>query len=191
MKRWVYFPLTQVEITEQMTRHEKADQNFYVTANMVMNLATRAREIFEGSEVDEKRQLLDLVFQNLQMKDGSLSFSVREPFLTMLDFKNRPKEWGRVDSNQRRRESGDLQSWAGQLSPFVNNAYQSNTKDIICCILLVIFIFNGQFLSLAVPPVSQGTPHPLLKKTWITKGEMIPLLKETWITTRFEFRYSR
>jgi hypothetical protein len=41
---------------------------------MVMNLATRAREIFESSEVDEKRQLLDLVFQNLQLKDGSLSF---------------------------------------------------------------------------------------------------------------------
>ena len=85
----------QAEIVEQMARHEKADHNFYVTANMVMNLATRAKKIFESSEVDEKRQLLDLVFQNLQMKDGSLSFSVREPFLTMLDFKNRPKEWKR------------------------------------------------------------------------------------------------
>jgi len=25
------------------------------------------------------------------------SFSAREPFLTMLDFKNRPKGWGRLD----------------------------------------------------------------------------------------------
>ena len=90
----------QAETVEQMARHEKADHNFYVTANMVMNLATRAREIFESSEVDEKRQLLDLVFQNLQLKDGSLSFSVREPFLTMMDFKNRPKEWGNLDLNQ-------------------------------------------------------------------------------------------
>jgi hypothetical protein len=46
-----------------------------------MNLAARAREIFESSEADEKRQLLDLVFQNLQMKDASLSIPVREPFL--------------------------------------------------------------------------------------------------------------
>lgn len=75
-----------------------------------MNLAARAREIFQSSEADEKRQLLDLVFQNLQLKDGSLSFSVREPFLTMMDFKNRPKEWGRLDSNQRRPKPGDLQS---------------------------------------------------------------------------------
>ncbi len=68
---------------------------------MVTNLTTRAREIVESSEAEEKRQFLDLVFQNLQLKDGSVSFSVREPFLTMLDFKNRPKEWGNLDLNQR------------------------------------------------------------------------------------------
>jgi site-specific DNA recombinase len=89
----------QSEIVEQMGRHEKADQNFYITANLVMNLATRSREIFESSEVDEKRQLLDLVFQNFELKDTTLSVSVREPFLTMMDFKKRPGEWGRSDSN--------------------------------------------------------------------------------------------
>ena len=102
----------QAEIIEQMASHEKADHNFYITANMVMNLAARAREIFESSEVDEKRQLLNFVFQNLQLKDGSLSFSVREPFLTMMDFKNRPKEWGRCDSDTPRtpKRKRDLQS---------------------------------------------------------------------------------
>lgn len=74
---------------------------YQITANLVMNLAACAREIFESSEADEKRQLLDLVFQNLQLKDGSLLVSVREPFLTMLDFKNRPGEWRRWDSNPR------------------------------------------------------------------------------------------
>ncbi len=102
----------QEEIIKQMARHEKADHNFYVTANIVMNLATRPRDIFESSEVDEKRQLLDLVFQNLQLKDASLSFSLREPFLTMLDFKNRRNGWGRLDSNQRIPKERDLQSLA-------------------------------------------------------------------------------
>jgi len=37
-----------------MKNHEKADQNFYITANMMLNLAARAREIFESSEVGEK-----------------------------------------------------------------------------------------------------------------------------------------
>ncbi len=100
----------QTEIVDQMKRHEKADLNFYITANLVMNLAARAREIFESSEADEKRQLLNLVFQNLQLKNGSLSLSEREPFLTMMDFKNRPEEWGRADSNRRKPKLGDLQS---------------------------------------------------------------------------------
>ena len=57
---------------------EKADQKFYIMSNLVMNLAARVREIFDSSEADEKPQLLDLMFQNLQLKDGSLSLSVRE-----------------------------------------------------------------------------------------------------------------
>lgn len=75
-----------------------------------MNLADRTREIFESSEVDGKRQLLNLVFQNLQLEDASLSVSVRELFLMMMDFKKCPKGWGRLDSNQRKPKLGDLQS---------------------------------------------------------------------------------
>lgn len=84
-------------ITGELLHCSWADQNFYFSANLVMNFAARAREIFESSEVEEKRQLLGLVFQNLQLKDATLSVSVQEPFLTMMDFKNRPGEWGRLD----------------------------------------------------------------------------------------------
>ena len=83
----------QFEIAEEMKNHEKADQNFYVTANMVLNLAARAREIFESSEVEEKRQLLNLVFQNLQLRDASLSVQVQEPFITMIGYKDNPTNW--------------------------------------------------------------------------------------------------
>ncbi len=90
----------QVEITEQMTRHEKADHNFYVTANMVMNLAARAREIFESSEVDEKRQLLNFLFQNLKLDGKNISIDTCEPFTTLVDYKQCPKGWGNLDLNQ-------------------------------------------------------------------------------------------
>ncbi len=90
----------QAEIIEQMARHEQADENFYITANMVMNLAARAREIFESSEVDEKRQLLNLVFQNLKLDGKNLSINMCEPFLTLLDYKECPKGWGNLDLNQ-------------------------------------------------------------------------------------------
>lgn len=102
----------QAEIIEQMARHEKADHNFYVSANMVMNLAARAREIFESSEVEEKRQLLNFVFQNLKLDDKNLSIQTCEPFTTLVDYKKSPKEWGWLDSNQRKPKLRDLQSLA-------------------------------------------------------------------------------
>lgn len=37
-----------------MKRHDVADQNFYITANMVLKLAAKTRELFESSEVEEK-----------------------------------------------------------------------------------------------------------------------------------------
>lgn len=91
----------QMEIVEEMKRHEKADQNFYVTANMVLNLAARVREIFESSEVDEKRELLNLVFQNLQLEGKKVLAQVCEPFNMMMDYKSCPTNWRWRDSNSR------------------------------------------------------------------------------------------
>ena len=72
-----------------------------ITANTVLNLASRAREIFESSEVSEKRQLLNLMFQNLQLRDVNLSVQVTEPFKTMVDYKECPTNWRWRESNSR------------------------------------------------------------------------------------------
>ena len=47
-------------IIQEMESHAKADESFHVTANMVLSLARRSREIFESSEVEEKRHQKDL-----------------------------------------------------------------------------------------------------------------------------------
>jgi site-specific DNA recombinase len=72
-------------INQEMESHAKADESFHVTANMVLSLARRSREIFESSEVDEKRQLLNFVFQNLELKDKKLSVTLREPLKIIKD----------------------------------------------------------------------------------------------------------
>ena len=96
----------QAEMLEEMGRHHDADENFYVTANVVMNLAARAKEIFMSSEVAEKRQILNLVFQNLKMDDQKkLILEVKEPFLTLMGIKNgsiRPIDCRQSDSNLRK-----------------------------------------------------------------------------------------
>ncbi len=95
----------QIEIAEEMKNHEKADQNFYITANMVMNLAARAREIFESSEVDEKRELLNLVFQNLKLEGKKMLTEIREPFSTMIGYKDCPTNWRWRELNSRPKQT--------------------------------------------------------------------------------------
>ncbi len=102
----------QSELRDQLARHETADLQFHVIANQVMQLAKRAWEIFESSEVEEKRQLLNFVFQNLKLDGKNLLVTLREPFHLFIQVKDSPGRWGRLDSNQRRPKSRDLQSLA-------------------------------------------------------------------------------
>ena len=61
-------------------------------------MTTLSKEIFESSEVDEKRQLLNFVFQNLKLDGKNLSIETCEPFSTLVDYKKSPKGWGRLDA---------------------------------------------------------------------------------------------
>ena len=46
----------------------------------ILNLANRALEIFESSEVKEKRALVNLLLQNPSLSGRKLLFSLRSPF---------------------------------------------------------------------------------------------------------------
>jgi len=50
----------------------------------VLNLAQRALEIFESSEPQEKRQLLNFVFQNLELRQKNLEYKLKTPYDTVL-----------------------------------------------------------------------------------------------------------
>lgn len=86
----------QQEITSKMQKHVKADEAFYITANTVLNLASRARQLFESSEVDEKRQLLNFVFQNLVLEGEKLAHTLREPFSLIMNKEGMSKWMGVV-----------------------------------------------------------------------------------------------
>ncbi len=74
----------QAEINEEMQRHTDADENYYITANRVLNLAQKAYKVFEGSEIPEKRQLLNFLLQNLKLQGKKLIFELKTPFDTVL-----------------------------------------------------------------------------------------------------------
>ena len=63
-----------------MQKYDIADENYYITVNTVLNVAQRASEIFECSETNEKRQLLNFLLQNLKLKEKTLQFELKKPF---------------------------------------------------------------------------------------------------------------
>ena len=87
-------------ITE-MNLHDKADKEHYITANTMLNLAQRARKVFESSEVAEKRQLLNFLLQNLELKGRKLLFNLKTPFDTVLLANKCPSMLRGWDSNPR------------------------------------------------------------------------------------------
>ncbi len=70
----------QAELTEQMQAHDNADEHFYVTANMTLRLAKRAKQLFESSQPEEKRQLLSFLLANSTLHEKNLTFTMRSPF---------------------------------------------------------------------------------------------------------------
>ena len=82
----------QAELNEEIQRYTDADENYYITANTVLNLAQKAYEIFQSSEVSEKRQLLNFLLQNLQLSGRKLMFKLKTPFDTVLQA-NKCSNW--------------------------------------------------------------------------------------------------
>ena len=101
---WIFVYTENLEPTNNLAkrslRHGLSGENypteakFHVTANQVMQLAKRVWEIFESSKVEEKRQLLNFVFQNLKLDAKKLLVTLRELFHLFIQVKDSPGRWG-------------------------------------------------------------------------------------------------
>ena len=80
----------QLELTSLMAAHVDADKASLITVKTVLDLAKRAKEIYESSKVDEKRQILNFLFSNLEMKDKKAIITLREPFDKLVAVSDHP-----------------------------------------------------------------------------------------------------
>ncbi|MEK7499358.1 MAG: zinc ribbon domain-containing protein, partial [Patescibacteria group bacterium] len=80
----------QYDIGIRLEEYTRADQNFHLVASMIFSLANRALEIFESSEVPEKRQLLNYLLQNCKLSGTKLRFELKEPFKSIYETKHEP-----------------------------------------------------------------------------------------------------
>ena len=89
----------QHELNIQKESHTKADEDYHITASMLLDLAKRAKSIFKSSEVAEKQQILKYLLQNSTLNGRKLEFTMRSPFNLIADAKHQPIGLRRQDSN--------------------------------------------------------------------------------------------
>lgn len=70
-----------------------ADEDYYVTASQLLQLASRSKELFLGSESEQKREIITLTLQNLRIKDGKLCYEWQKPFDVIFKHKD-GNTWG-------------------------------------------------------------------------------------------------
>ena len=89
-KKLYEYKRKQEEINGKIQKHTETNGDFYLTANLVLNLAKRSKDILKSSEIGEKRQLLNFLLQNLELKGKNLLFKLKTPFDTMFLINNSP-----------------------------------------------------------------------------------------------------
>lgn len=80
---------------------QEADNNYVITSKYLLDLASRAYELFISSEVEEKRQLIKLVLSNLRIEGDKLLWELHPPFDLIVKSSEDLRWLGRKDSNLR------------------------------------------------------------------------------------------
>ena len=83
------------ELDARLAVLQEAEDNYYITATYLLELANRAYDLFKSSEVEERRQLLKLVLQNLRVEGKEVRYDLIKPFDTILVYAD-SKSWLRI-----------------------------------------------------------------------------------------------
>jgi len=68
------------ELSGQLENYTQADEEFALSVSALLSLASKAVDLFESSELDQKRKLLSFVFSNLRLNAGKLEYALNRPF---------------------------------------------------------------------------------------------------------------
>ncbi|CCZ30525.1 cassette chromosome recombinase B [Proteobacteria bacterium CAG:495] len=87
------------EVKSRMENLAVADDRFTITMEHLIELSSRAGELFESSGTDEKRQIINFIFSNLELEGKNLVFTMREPFYWLSKLSTRTIWLPHMDSN--------------------------------------------------------------------------------------------
>lgn len=76
----------------ELAKHTEADEGYFVNAERVLSAVRRGKEIFESSEVAEKRRFLGFLLQNPTADGKNLEFTLKSPFKELVSISDHPNE---------------------------------------------------------------------------------------------------
>ncbi len=94
----------QARLSRCILEHESsAPKSYVIESAQLLELAAKARELFEMQSAGEKRQLLNFVISNSTWRDGKLSVEYRQPFelfSTWSEMMKKPPERETLENGQ-------------------------------------------------------------------------------------------
>ncbi|HEC67031.1 MAG TPA: hypothetical protein ENI23_17275 [bacterium] len=79
----------QKEVESKIKKLRLADEEYYITADYLVRLASKANELFESSEPMEKRLILKMTLQNPTLEGKKVRYNWIKPFDTIADYASR------------------------------------------------------------------------------------------------------
>lgn len=73
------------DIALRLGQLQEAENNYYITAKYVLELTQHAFDLFTRSEVEEKRQLITLVLQNIRLDGVKIVYEAHSPFKDIIE----------------------------------------------------------------------------------------------------------
>ena len=101
-KKRAEFRAKQKELNKKMEKLNFADEEYYITTDYLLQLASRAYELFESSEPQQKRLLLKETLQNLVLDGSLVRYNEIKPYDKIRLYASRQAWLRDMDSNHDR-----------------------------------------------------------------------------------------
>ena len=73
------------ELDARIASLREAESNYFTTANYLLNITSHPYDLFIGSQVEERRQLIKLVLLNLRVEGEKIVYEAQKPFDSILE----------------------------------------------------------------------------------------------------------
>lgn len=89
----------QSELSIELEELTIDNKNHHITARTILLLAQKALDLYENSEIQQKREILKLLFQNFHLDGKNLVYTLRKPFDSVFIYHEHPIMLRGQDSN--------------------------------------------------------------------------------------------